>query len=61
MVIEKADFGVFLSIVKELGIRPMVREVETTIHGSKTILYEVIDLDRITEYVIRKEMEEKLK
>lgn len=58
MVFLKKDYNLFLMAVKRHNLQPMLREIQSTISGSPATLYEVIGLDKITEFILEREMED---
>lgn len=58
MVINGKDYDLFIKAAKRHNLRPLAREISSIINGKSVILYEIIGMDKVTEYIIEKEMEE---
>lgn len=57
MVISSEDFEAFKEAAKRHNLRPLIREISSNINGKAVTIYEVIGLDRVTEYILTREME----
>lgn len=58
MVFQKKDYELFMAAAKKHNLKPLLREISSTINNVPVTLYEVVGIDRVTEYIISKEMEE---
>lgn len=58
MIFQKRDYELFMAAAKKHNLKPLLREISSVINNVPVTLYEVIGIDRVTEYIISKEMEE---